>query len=392
MKKSFNIMMLSGALVVFSATSGWAAEQSLEEQVQALSRQNQSQSRLLQQLQEKMAAKDGQSAPESDGGLLAAINDHVELSAVVEMETGYAKDYDKTKSSDIALATIEIGLDGQVSEWSSAHILLKYEEGEDDDHVFVDEGTISLGNMDKFPVMLMAGKMYMPFGAYNSNMISDPLTLEIGETNDSAVQLLTEINGFYATAYIFNGKTNEAGDDDIINTYGANIGYTMSNDNFSMDAGIDWLSNMADSNGMADYISTTTSTIAESVGGFSAHVTIEVAGFTLISEYLTALNDFTLGEVDFNGQGAEPSAYNVEAAYSLYIAGKVTSLALGYQVTEESLDLGLPESRIIVAASMEIFKYTTLALEYFHDEDYGTSDGGTGEKANTLTMQLALEF
>lgn len=41
---------------------------------------------------------------------------------------------------------------------------------------------------------------------------------------------------------------------------------------------------------------------------------------------------------------------------------------------------------------MEIFPYTALTLEYFHDEDYDTSDGGTGEYANTLTMQLALEF
>ncbi|MDA3969741.1 MAG: LbtU family siderophore porin [Desulfobulbaceae bacterium] len=357
MRKSLPKHLLSAALVALTATSAWA-----------------------------------EVAGDSEGGLLQAINDHVDLSALVEVEASSAKAFDKSKSSDIALATVEIGLDGQVSEWSSAHILLKYEEGEDNDHVFIDEGTITLGNIEKFPFMLTAGKMYVPFGAYNSNMISDPLTLEFGETNDSAVQILTAINGFYATAYVFNGKTDETDKDDLVRTYGANMGYTMSSDAFSLDAGIDWLSNLADSNGLADHISTTSGTIADPVNGLSFHATVEAGGFTVTGEYVAALDNFAAGEVDFKGQGAEPKAYNLEAAYGMEIANRTTTFALGYQATDEALGLGLPESRYIGAVSVELFTNTALALEYFYDEDYDTSDGGTGEDANTLTMQLALEF
>jgi len=62
-------------------------------------------------------------------------------------------------------------------------------------------GTITLGNMEMFPVYLTAGKMYVPFGNFESNMIQDPVTLEIGETRESAGQVGFEHSGFYGSAY-----------------------------------------------------------------------------------------------------------------------------------------------------------------------------------------------
>ena len=134
----------------------------------------------MQRLEEQVARQRGEEG-EEEGSFLQAINDHVELSGLVEVEVaswsvddkGFFEDDD---GSDISLATVEVGIDAQISEWSSAHVLLLYEEGEEDDHVIIDEGTITLGNMDKFPLYLSAGKMYVPFGSFETNMISDPLT------------------------------------------------------------------------------------------------------------------------------------------------------------------------------------------------------------------------
>ena len=39
-----------------------------------------------------------------------------------------------------------------------------------------------------------------------------------------------------------------------------------------------------------------------------------------------------------------------------------------------------------------LMDYTSLAFEYIHDEDYEVSDGGTGNDAQSVTMQLAVEF
>jgi len=74
------------------------------------------------------------------------------------------------------------------------------------------------------------------------------------------------------------------------------------------------------------------------------------------------------------------------------LAGKETTLAIGYQGTDEALALELPETRLMGSVAMEIFDSTSLAFEWTHDEDYDESDGGTGEDTDIATIQLGVEF
>ncbi len=62
------------------------------------------------------------------------------------------------------------------------------------------------------------------------------------------------------------------------------------------------------------------------------------------------------------------------------------------QGTNESLALSLPESRFGAAATVEILDKAAVTLEYLRDEDYGITDGGTGENGHTATVKLAVEF
>jgi hypothetical protein len=57
--------------------------------------------------------------------------------------------------------------------------------------------------------------MYVPFGNFESQIISDPLTLEIGEAGEDALQVGVEVEGFYDSIYTFNGDVTEGGDDKI---------------------------------------------------------------------------------------------------------------------------------------------------------------------------------
>lgn len=41
---------------------------------------------------------------------------------------------------------------------------------------------------------------------------------------------------------------------------------------------------------------------------------------------------------------------------------------------------------------MEVLPDSTLALEYYYDNDYDTEDNGSGENAKAFTAQLAYEF
>ena len=351
----------------------------------------------IKRLEEQVARQRGGEVEEGKS-FLRTLTDHVELSGLVEVEANsWSVDdngfYEDDDGSDFALATVEIGLDAKISEWSSAHILLLYEEGEEDDHIIVDEGTITLGNMDKFPLYLSAGKMYVPFGSFETNMISDPLTLEMGETRDTSILFGFESGSFRGSLYAFNGDINKEGKNDDIDTYGANLGYIYINDNISFDVTLDYISNLADTDGIGDYLTDNgIDEINDYVDGITVHGHISMGPFTLIGEYLTALDDFENTEIAFKGGGAEPESWNIELGYTTELFNREMTFALGYQGTDEAVAFGLPEELYIGAISMELFDHTYLALEYFHAEDYDTSDGGTGDDADVATMQLAVEF
>ena len=133
--------------------------------------------------------------------------------------------------------------------------------------------------------------------------------------------------------------------------------------------------------------------------GLTAYLTLGYGPFMVIGEYLGALDAFQIDELDFNSSGAEPSAWNIEAAYTREIKGKETIFAVGYQQTDEAFALGLAEERILAAIGVEIWENTSLAFEYLHEEDYSAQDysdvneeSGTGNDANAATIQLAVEF
>jgi len=324
---------------------------------------------------------------------LTAHNKRLELNGLIEVEAAAGKNFNKEDTSDVTLATAAIGLDAKVSEWTTGHLILLYEEGEEDNHIIIDEGTATLGNLDRFPLFLSAGRMYVPFGSYENNMISDPLTLEIGETRQTALQLGFVKDGFAGSVYAFNGDINETGKDDTIREYGANIAYTHEEEKWGLNLGLDWTDNIGASKTLEAYLTDNTpGTVSDFPGGLAVHGALRCGQWSFLAEYLTALDSFKLGEVDFNGQGAEPSALMTEIAYFTDVVGRKVSLAFGYQRTDEALALELPESRYIGTVRAWILSNTAVSLEYAHDKDYSIEKGGTDENAHTATMQVAVEF
>jgi hypothetical protein len=159
----------------------------------------------------------------------------------------------------------------------------------------------------------------------------------------------------------------------------------------SLDLGVGWINNLASSDSLTDYLGSGAE-IQDYPAGLTAHLTLGYGPFMLIGEYLGALDAFQANELVFNGTGAKPIAWNIEAALTWEIKGKETTFAVGYQKTDESLELGLPEERMIASVGVGIMDNTSLALEYLSDEDYSVNEGGTGNDANGATVQLAVEF
>jgi hypothetical protein len=79
------------------------------------------------------------------------------------------------------------------------------------------------------------------------------------------------------------------------------------------------------------------------------------------------------------------SAWNLELAYGFTFAEKDTTLAMGWQGSDDAGGF-LAEDRYICAVSMDVFDSTSVALEYSHEE-YENDD-----ENDAVTAQLAFAF
>ena len=299
---------------------------------------------------------------------------NITISGVLEFEASYEDSDSASSSSDLVVATAELGIDAAVTDQISALVTLLYEE--DGDGVEVDIASASY-NPDGNNFSFVLGQDYLPFGAYGTALVNDPLALDIGEARETTFIVNYENDAVNGAFYIFNGDQDEDGKDTLVN-YGARL--AVSNDTFSM--GLDYLSNLADSDGLQEkdfgYAAG-----AGVVDGVSVYGSINIGAMTVLAEHLSALDDFGV-----DGNGSEPSASQFEVAVG---AGNFT-YAISYQQTDESVFIGLPEERLSVGFSTEIFGGISLGAQLQQDEDYSVANGGSGDTTNAAVIQLAAEF
>jgi hypothetical protein len=309
--------------------------------------------------------------------------DKVTLNGVIEVEANY-EETSAADVSDIALATVELGIDADIAEHIGGHLLLLWEDG--DNGINVDEGFITLDRKDVMPLYLDAGKMYIPFGNFESHFISDPLTLEIGETNEVAVKLGYAGKLAEASVAIYNGDVNQTGDDNHIDDFAAGITITpVASENFSVAFGASYISNLGDSDGLEGEITSPPGTIQDDAPGMGAFASLSIQEkFFVEIEYISAMDDFQAGELNFdNGETFKPEAWSFEVAFA---ASEKLELALRWETGTDLGDDFLPKERYGVAASYALYDATTIAVEYLHSsfENNDESDG--------VTVQLGIEF
>jgi hypothetical protein len=401
------------ALALAAAVAPGTQAQTLDQRVEALEREN-------ARMRAQLAAQDErlQGAPERAQQLEQALADkaggggnwfkNIEIAGLIEVEAAYLEPFDAPSESDLVLATFELGILSQIGAWVEAGASLLYEE--DDTDLEVDTAYITLYNPDVAPVFFTAGQIYVPFGVYETNLVSDPLTLEIGETRETAALLGFEYQGVGGSVYGFNGDTKLNGDNRI-SSWGANLGYRWERDDLSVAMTAGWINNLGDSDGLQDALFDNRSDRfdelvegedprAESfstdpvdrTGGWTVSLGIVAGRFNLIGEYLSATDAFDADSLSWQDKGAKPSAWNVELGYSFVVFGKETIAAVAYQGTDEAVALELPKESWLVGWSIGILENTALSFEYRHDSDYSECDGGTGDSGNSIVAQLAVSF
>ncbi len=350
--------------------------------------------RLVQTQQQTIAVQAAQLATQTARPVIPAQpwSDHLTIHGVVEVEAGYARTSSddpaaEAKGSDLTLAVVEIGLEARLNDWIAGEVVLLYEEDDTED-VTVDVGILRLGNPDAFPLYLEVGKMYVPFGAFGSSFITDPLVLELSETRESAAQLGAVFGNLDLSLTVFNGDI-EDDDESQLDDLVLALSYAHSfSDDVILELGVAYTTNLADSDGITDRIDELTGDVlvADKVDGINAFACLTMGRFGFLAEYVGALDDFAAGEVA--AASARPSAWNFEASFA---ATEKLGVALKYERGEDLNDW-LPDTRYGVAASYLLhegdYGAAILSLEYLH----GTYDDGNDTEEDTLTAQLAIEF
>lgn len=295
----------------------------------------------------------------------------VEVEASVEEQGG-------EETSDVTVATFEIGLEAEPMEGVRGEATLLWEEGED---VEIDVALIELGGTESVPLVLTAGRMYLPFGVFNSLLVSDPLTQELGETRETAVALSCEWGGFTAWAGAFAGEREDA--EDVENAAVA-LGWSPVE---GLTLGFSALSDLGEGAGYVDDLNDILAGegSAEKAAGISAFLLLERGAWSLSAEWLGAAEDLEWTDAEGETTAVRPQAWHVDMAYAF---NDVWSAAIRYEGSKEFKADERPEHQGGAAVFCQLNAFAVLGVEYL----YGTFADEETDDRHLATLQLALEF
>lgn len=324
----------------------------------------------------------------------------VKLSGVMEVNATAGrtekKDGTADETSDVALSTAELDADVAVNKHVSGHIAFLYEEDDPTKNhgsgIGVDEGIINLEGGEQMPVYLRAGKMYLPFGYYNSHFITDPLTLTLGRTKDTAVIGGYNNSVFDVNAGIFKGAVKETGDDSKIDSFVGSATYTMPKSTIAgldLVTGLSYTSNLAASDTLQDKAPKAPGIgLVDTTGGYSAFVHLEyLEKYTFDAEYLGAIEDFSANDISFmDADNNKPASWNFEMAATIIPKLEAALRYGGSSDTGAYDDIAMPQSQMGGALLYDLLDDTSVTFEYLHDEYKNETND------DLATLQLAVEF
>lgn len=377
-----------------------------------------------------------------DANLAPFVSDRplIELSGSLQAFGAYQEPFMGHTYSDIGLNKVEFDALSYVSPWVLGIMSFAYDSsplptltnpniqivgtGQQvaNSRIFLKRGFITIGDLHRFPFYLTLGQMFAPYGDYTSELLTNPLTQQLGQTNARTALLGFAKGGFYLEGYTFNGNAFVNNNSTSINNGGGNIGYKYSPDNskFSFNVGGGVIGNIADSLGMQlvgspSYggpasnafqgfaFNTATELLKRRVPGADAHGELDIGKLTLLGEYVASTQSFDPADLSFDGSGARPQALHTEADYSFRLINFPSVFTLAYDHSWQSWGIFLPKDSYVAELTTSLFKDTIEAIEYRHDQNYGSTDyasgigfptnvfaGGGGQ--NTVTVQAGYYF
>jgi hypothetical protein len=151
------------------------------------------------------------------------------------------------------------------------------------------------------------------------------------------------------------------------------------------------------------------------VPGMAAHVKSSLGPIALVLEWNGAINDATFTDDLGQAFNIRPGAWQVNFAYQFdwnpsveFIGAQGTYFVMGYSesqnlagvtrligdpLTPTSSRVGfVPKRRLSVGVGEWVLDSLRVAVEYFHAVDYAIAEGGTGNSADGIFMQLTYQW
>ena len=260
----------------------------------------------------------------------------------------------------IGVAEALLGVEAAINDWIGGEVGLLYEtvnigldDGEDGTSTVVDVATLTIGAPEG-SWSFAAGRQYAPFGVFATHLISDPLTLELGEANDLVLQFGLSSGGLHGSIFGFYGNNDQNGG------YGAVTGYSLERREIEFGLHLSYISDVGASDNLQGVIAGRRD--RNNMPGWAASAELGYKNASLIGEYLASLERFVAHEVEFAGRGAQPSSWLLEAACDVSLAGKKARVVASYQGTGEALALELPARRLLAGFSVGL-------AEWVHADD-----------------------
>ena len=322
---------------------------------------------------------------EEDGsdGALNWLREHVTIGGTLEIEAWWTEDFEGVSDNGVDLATSELEIEAEVTGWAVGNVVIEWDT--DEDQFRIDEATAILGPTEDFPVYSQFGFFEVPFGVYDGNTVTDPLTEEVFKIKEVAVMAGMDEAGFYTSVYFFNGDANEGNGNNIFNQFGANFGYRSKAESYKLSWNIGFVNSLTSSETLSEEYDMD----AGYVGGLTAQLGLRVAGCVFLAEYVGAFENYQ--PLDEEEESAKPNSYHLEAGYNLELFEFPLLLSVAYSQSSDLVDI-VPRSRLSTVLWIGLMDEVNLNFEYTQDRDYGRSSGGSGRTADLYTIQVSYEF
>ena len=349
----------------------------------------------------------------------------IEIGGVVELTASRNQLSRGESSTSTAAEQLELGIGIEPHQWIGSEFGWIHEHEEDHDEevegheLGIFTGTIIVGPPDG-RWWLKGGVQFLPFtmfelaevhaahdasiGPFETGAIIDPLSFEYGSKREKSLLLGVSLGQFLGSVYGYYG--GDARSDEPRSGFGAAVGYKKHvDDEDEIAFNLSFIDDLGTLAGFQEEVfghegeahgashGEPPSGNDERMPGWSVATAIHYGGVAFAAEYMISQDRFAPGVLAFDGRGARPSAWTLEAGYGFELAGRGGELTLGYQGTSEALGLGIPALRYLSVLQVDLWNQMLFStFEWIHDRQYGTAEGGSGEYRNKYTLQLGLEF